>query len=178
MCRLRAPTVYRRRKRQRPDGPEGHLAFPQLVNRTDKNRNRSGSHCLRSDLRLGAVGRIPSSRERGLQVSCHPAPRQRTIHTENQTLQGICPRSLRLMHGKLSINSGPRAGATIHARIPFDSSSGLLPERREITCLGRLRRLVHLKLQRKHDQKISYRQTARPEERRPHPSVARVSNPS
>ena len=40
------------------------------------------------------------------------------------------------MHGKLSINSGPRAGATIHARIPFDSSSGLLPERREITCLG------------------------------------------
>jgi hypothetical protein len=36
------------------------LTFPQLVNRTDKNRSRSGSHCLRSDLRLEAVGRIPS----------------------------------------------------------------------------------------------------------------------
>ena len=30
---------------------------------------------------------------------------------------------LRLVHGELSINSQPRAGATIHARIPFDSSS-------------------------------------------------------
>jgi two-component system NarL family sensor kinase len=30
---------------------------------------------------------------------------------------------LRLVDGELSINSHPRAGATIHARIPFDSSS-------------------------------------------------------
>ncbi len=30
---------------------------------------------------------------------------------------------LRLVHGELSINSQPRAGATIHARIPFESSS-------------------------------------------------------
>lgn len=30
---------------------------------------------------------------------------------------------LRLVHGELSINSRPRSGATIHARIPFDSSS-------------------------------------------------------
>ena len=30
---------------------------------------------------------------------------------------------LRLVHGELSINSQPRGGATIHARIPFDSSS-------------------------------------------------------
>jgi PAS domain S-box-containing protein len=29
---------------------------------------------------------------------------------------------LRLVHGELSINSQPRGGATIHARIPFDSS--------------------------------------------------------
>ena len=30
---------------------------------------------------------------------------------------------LRLVHGELSINSQPRAGTTIHARIPFESSS-------------------------------------------------------
>jgi signal transduction histidine kinase len=30
---------------------------------------------------------------------------------------------LRLVHGELSINSQPRGGTTIHARIPFDSSS-------------------------------------------------------
>jgi signal transduction histidine kinase len=30
---------------------------------------------------------------------------------------------LRLVHGKLSINSHPRGGTTIHARIPFDSRS-------------------------------------------------------
>jgi hypothetical protein len=47
MCRLRAPTVCRRRKRQKPDSPGRHLALPQLVNRTGKNRSRSGSHCLR-----------------------------------------------------------------------------------------------------------------------------------
>src|ERR1700723_104623 len=65
MCRLRAPTVCLRRKKQKPDSPGRHLAFPQLVNRTDKNRNRSGSHCLRSDLRLETVGRTPSSRKTG-----------------------------------------------------------------------------------------------------------------
>ena len=30
---------------------------------------------------------------------------------------------LRLVHGELSINSQPRGGTTIHARVPFDSSS-------------------------------------------------------
>jgi len=30
---------------------------------------------------------------------------------------------LRLVHGELSINSRPKGGTTIHARVPFDSSS-------------------------------------------------------
>ena len=37
-----------------------------------------------------------------------------------------------------------------------DFSLVLLRERRGITCLGRIRRLAHLKLQRNHDQKDSY----------------------
>ena len=82
---------------------------------------------------------------------------------------------VRLVNGIIEIQSKPMGGTTIHVRVPLRSEHSQRCGRVSHSCYGNVAPVFESRIC---EQKICYRQTAHPEERRSHPPAARFRHQS